>query len=116
VSVIVLGAWIASIILAIGGKVEVVISSDSYVFTGIGKIGIKKKFIWSSVKKIYKRTWEKTTRDRRSGRASTTHYKEIIIQTSTDKIGVGRVLDGLYNDRFEFLLTVLRYHHDQKKG
>ena len=39
--------------MAIAGKVEVVIGEDSYVFTGVGTVGIKKKFDWNSVVRIY---------------------------------------------------------------
>ena len=37
----------------IAGKIEVVIGANSYVFTGIGKIGIKNNINWDLVKNIY---------------------------------------------------------------
>ena len=38
------------------GKVEITIGKESSVFTGIGKLGIRKKFDWNSVVRIYEST------------------------------------------------------------
>ena len=106
------GGFLISLLMAINGKVEVVLGKESYTFTGIGNIGITKKFDWQSVKKIYKRTWKTTGRRDSSGRRTLRTHYEIIIEGES-KVNFGRILQGLYDKQFNYILAALKYYHER---
>ena len=110
--VFVFGGWIITIIMVIMGKMEIVLGKDSWVFTGIGKIGIKKIFDWKHVQRTYKRTWTTQHSSDRSRRIYNTHY-EIIIQGKT-KVNFGKILNGTYKKQFEYILLALQYYHKHR--
>ena len=112
--VFVFGGWIITIIMVIMGKMEVVLGKDSWVFTGIDKIGIKKTFDWKHVQRVYKRTWTTSrSRDRRRGIGIyNTHY-EIVIQGKT-KVNFGKILNDTYKKQFEYILLALQYYHKHR--
>lgn len=103
-----------SLIMTISGKVEVVLGKDSYVFTGIGKIGIKKSFDRLSVKNVYKRRWITTRLDSSRRKTKRVNY-EIIIEENK-KINFGKILQGLYEEQFHFILAALEYYLVKKAG
>jgi len=88
-------------LMAIGGKVEVVIGKESYVFTGLGKIGIKRKFDWNSIVRIYE--------ERSRGRHG--HSSSIYMEGKT-RVEFG---NGLSEERKYFLITTLKYLHSKKR-
>ena len=87
-------------LMAIAGKVEVAIGMDSYVFTGVGKIGIKKRFDWDSVNNIYEQENIRSTGSRNNKITSS-----IIMEGST-RIKIGT---GLKEEHRYFLLTALKH-------
>ena len=92
-------------LMAIAGKVEVVIGADSYVFTGLGKIGKKKKFNWNSIIRIYENVPDSQFNINNYGRA-------IFLEGET-RIKFG---SGLNEKRRYYLVTVLKYMHSKKKN
>ena len=112
-----IGGFILTILMIIGGKVVVVLEGkNSYVFTGIGEKGIKKKFDWNSTKKVYKRVWTKT-KNANSSRSNTRTYYEIIIEEKgKNKINFGGILQGLYDTYFHYILAALKYYHEKNNG
>lgn len=59
-------------LMAIAGKVEVTLDSQGgHIFTGVGKIGKNKRFLWSEINSV--REDISTSHSRKGGR-STTHY------------------------------------------
>ena len=102
--------------IAINGKVEIVIGKESYIFTGIGKIGLKKKFDWDSVKRIYMHTFKVSTeRMQPSGPKPKDTYHQIIIECKgNEKVKFGKYLRGGYFYELHYLLAALQYYHKQK--
>ncbi|MDR0322487.1 MAG: hypothetical protein LBI28_13385 [Treponema sp.] len=94
---------LATTLMTVVGKVEIVIGDDSYVFTGVGKIGIKKRFDWKSVVRIYE---DKNTV---TGFFSNNRYSSSIYLEGKTRIRFG---NGLKEEHKYFLLTALRYYHN----
>ena len=94
-------------LMAIVGKVEVTIGKDSFVFTGVWKIGIKRKFDWNSIIHIYE------DRNYRSGFFQNNRYSSSIIMEGKTRIKFGI---GLKEDRKFYLLNALKYFHSRKKN
>ena len=98
-------------LMTIAGKVEVVIGMDSYVFTGLGIVGRKKRFDWNSIVRIYEsepshRTTETDHEDR-----GTVNRRAIFMEGDT-RIKFG---SGLNEERRYYLVTELQYLHKNKK-
>jgi len=110
--VFVFGVWLISVLMAIFGKVEVVIGKDSWIFMGIKNMGIKKTFDWKSVRRVYKRTWETTHTSGvgSGGRRQTNIHYEIIIE-GKKKVNFGKILNDTYKKQFEYILLALQYYH-----
>jgi len=112
-TVIVFGAWIVTVIMVIMGKMEIVLGKESWVFIGVGNIGMKKTFDWKSAKKVYKRTWE-TTRGRGSKSTTRTNYEIVIEGKDKSKVKFGKALNGAYQKQFEYILLALQYYHKHR--
>ena len=97
-------------LLAIAGKVEVVIGHESYVFKGVGKIGIKKRFDWNSVIRIYESDHNIGNDVSVDSRYSSSRYSSIFIE-GKERIKIG---GGLKENRKYLLLTALKYYHSRK--
>ena len=92
-------------VMTIAGKVEVIIGKDSYVFTGVGKLGIKKRFDWDSAVRIYE------DKILPNGFFHNARYASSIFIEGKTRIKFGA---GLREDRKYFLLTALKYLHHKK--
>jgi hypothetical protein len=81
----------------VAGKIEICIGKNSYVFNGIGQIGFKQKFDWSSVVNIYE--------DGPNSSFGRNYYKFIYIE------GKNRIKFGgeLKEDRKYYILNILKY-------
>ena len=89
-------------IRSIAGKIEVVIGNISYVFIGVGKIGIKKHFDWNSVSRIYQEKYE-----------GNLERSTIFIET-TDKRKNIEFGTELEDENRYFLFKMLQYFNDNK--
>lgn len=98
--------WLAGIFVAsqalmtLFGKIEVVVGRDSYVFTGIGSLGAKKRFDWNAAESIYARTF--TSQDSEGG---TTRRIYLFID------GGGQVKFGgqLSGEKQSYIVEILKY-------
>jgi hypothetical protein len=93
--------------MAIAGKVEIVIGDDSYVFIGLGKIGIKRRFDWNSTIHIYE------DKNNGNGFFQNNRYSSSIFIEGKTRIKFG---SGLKEDRKYFLLTALKYFYSKNRN
>jgi YHS domain-containing protein len=98
--------WSLTLMVTIG-KVEIIIGKESYVFTGVGRIGIKRKFDWNSIIRIYE--------EKNNGNWSFSFNRNsssIFIEGKT-RIKFG---DGLKEERKYYLVAILKYLHNKKEN
>ena len=109
-------AWLLSVIM-IMGKMEIVLGKESWVFTGIGKVGIKKTFDWKSAKRVYKRTWtisRSPSRNNNNRGATNTYYEIVIEGKGKNKVNFGKILNDTFKKQFEYILLALQYYHKHR--
>jgi hypothetical protein len=89
-------------LMALAGKIEVWIGRESFVFHGVGRLGIKKRFDWSSVTSIYEGMPSFGVFETSRGRA-------IFIEGAT-RIKFG---GGLTEERKYYMVTALKCLHEK---
>ena len=95
------------LLMTIAGKVEIFMGKEnSYIFRGIGKIGIKKRFDWTLVRNIYEEKKELNPF------FPNNRYDFTIYMDEKTKM---KVIMGLRHDRRNYILSVLNYYKNKRK-
>lgn len=96
IGTVVLGAYV---IMTIAGKIEITFNSEGgKIFTGVGKIGFTKSFLWKDINTI-----EESLSNMRSG--SSNYYQINLIGQKRISFG-----SGLSDERRYYIMSVLRNH------
>jgi hypothetical protein len=96
------------VLMTVAGKVEISIGKgNSYVFRGIGKIGIRKRFDWKLITKIYEEKKELNPF------FPNNRYDFTIYMEEKTKI---YVIKGLKHSRRNYVLSVLNYYNNKRKN
>jgi hypothetical protein len=92
----VLGAYV---IMTIAGKIEITYNNEGgKIFTGVGKIGFTKSFVWKDINTI-----EESLSNIKSG--SSNYYQINLIGQKRISFG-----SGLNDERRYYIMSVLRNH------